>query len=1043
MAGKGVSRRGVLAASGGVGLALAGGASVAKRGPGRVALATGIDVVVTEATNAALTVSPDGGTIAFDVLGILWTIPVGGGPARRLTGDYDDIAQPDWSPDGKRIAFQSYRTGNFHIWSIAPDGTGLTQHTHGAFDHREVRWSPDGRTIAFSSDRGEGRYAIHLLDVASGKVTLFSKGEGQASEPAWSPDGKRMAYVVNGAKIVMAGLDGSAEQVASTRSSADRPQWSELRAPSFAPDGTLAYTRVEASGVTLVVGGKDTIVGEDLYPFRPAWLPGGGCVYGATGHIRAVSASGARSIVPFTLTAPVSTPNYTKRRRDFDSAARKPAIGIASPVLSPDGRSIAFAALNQLWLLPIGGKPAKLTDDRWYKCHPAWSPDGKTLAYSSDRGGTLQLWLRDMANGSTRQLTNLANAAAVSATWSQDGALIAFLTQDGELHTVEVASGAVQKVYDALWEPGRPSFGPGARTIAMAAFKPVSARYREGLSEILTVDRATGEGVYAPVLPGKSLGTRGDDGPVWSPDGKTMAFVFASTLWTVPVDAAGTFTFEPTRINAEVTDAISWSGDSRSILYLSNGKLRLIAAAGGKPRNIPCRLDWANARPAGRTIVRAGKLWDADGPAYRRDMEVLIDGNRIGAVIPKGSVSDANAKLIDGSRLTLMPGLIDMHTHRQMQGYAYGDRMGRLWLAMGVTTTRSPGCPAYHMVEDREALDSGARIGARHYATGEAIDGSRIFYNFMRPVTEPGQMALELSRADALSYDMVKTYVRLPHADQAKVARAAHAMGMHLSSHYHYPALHSGMDCVEHMGATSRNGYSRTITSLGGGYQDVNALFAAARAGRVPTLFNARVLLGEDDGLVRDARIRALYPAWDYAKLEAFARATKDSDRAPMLANLERQVAQIRDMMRRGWHVLSGTDAPIDFSAISLHLNLRGMVRFGISPHDALLSATRHSGEFLGEPIGRIAPGMLADMILVDGDPLKKIDDVAAVRQVIVNGVMHTPESLMAPFATPQASIAPNAMLAPVRAHQHYWWQEASYVESSRAACCAGHSAHV
>ncbi len=1032
----GVNRRDLLAAGGGIGAVLASGAAVADGTPGRVAPATVTDVTVSEATNVALTLSPDGRTIAFDLLGILWTIPVGGGPARRLTGDFDDVAQPDWSPDGQRIAFQAYRTGHFHIWSIAPDGSGMTQHTQGRFDHREVRWSPDGRTIAFASDRSEGRYAIHLLDVASGKVTLFSKGTSQDSEPAWSPNGKRIAYIADGSRLMVANLDGTARQVASA------PASGQLRAPSFAPDGRLAYSRAEASGVTLVIDGKDVIVGEDLYPFRPAWRRDGGFVYGATGHIRKRSASGASSIIPFTLNAPVSTPRYTKKRRDFDSISRKPVIGIASPVLSPDGRQIAFAALNQLWLLPVGGKPVKLTNDAWYKCHPAWSPDGKTLAFSSDASGTLQLWLLDLASGTARQLTNLADAAAVSAAWSQDGRLIAFLDQEGVLHTVEVATGAVQRVYDALWEPGRPSFGPDARTIAVAAFKPASARYREGLSEILTIDRQTGKGAYAPIQPGKSIGTRGDDGPVWSPDGRTMAFAFASTLWIVPVDASGALTDAPKQLNTEVTDAISWSGDSRSILYLSNGKLRLIPATGGKPRTIPCALNWATAKTLGRTIVRPGRLWDADGPDYQRNVEVLIGGNRIAAIIANGTVTDANAKIIEAPRQTLLPGLIDMHTHRQMQGYAYGDRMGRLWLAMGVTATRSPGCPAYHMVEDREALDSGARIGARHYATGEAIDGSRIFYNFMRPVTEPGQMELELSRARALSYDMVKTYVRLSHAEQAKVARAAHAMGMPLSSHYHYPALHSGMDAVEHMGATSRYGYSRTMTWLGGGYQDVNGLFAAAKAGRVPTLFSAHVLLSENDEWLKDARIRTLYPSWDYAKLKARAKLMKDTAPAPALANLERQVRQIRDMMRDGWHVVTGTDAPIDFSGISLHLNLRGMVRFGISPYEALLSATRHSGAFLNEPIGRIASGMLADMILVEGDPLKRIEDAAKVQQVIVNGVAHAPRALMAPFADTQASIAPNDMLPPIHAAHDYWWQEAAYVESSRAACCAGHSAH-
>lgn len=1035
----GLSRREALATSG-IGLLVAGAAgAVAQDKPG-----TGSENVVTveDATNVALTVSPDGKTIAFDLLGILWTVPVTGGPALRLTGDFDDLGQPDWSPDGSRIVFQSYRTGNFHIWSVPATGGALTQHTDGVCDDREPRWSPDGKTIAFSSDRGGGRYAIYLLDVASGKVTPFSTGSTNDSEPCWSPDGKRIAYVAGGTKLIVATLDGAVTEAASVTPSADRFNPSAIMAPSFAPDGSVAYTRVQPGAITLVRGDVNLIVDEDLYPFRPGWLLDGGFIYGATGKIRRMSARGASSVVPFSLTAPVTTPSYTKKVRDFDSTAPRPVAGIAGPALSPDGKKIAFCALNDLWVMPVGGRPKAVVADGFNVCDPAWSPDGKRIAYSTDSGGTLDIHLLDVASGKSRQLTNLPNQAATYSAWSQDGKQIAFLDQEGALHVVDVATGAVRKVYDALWEPGRPSFGPGGKTIAYAAFKPITSRYREGHSEILTVDVATGKGRYAPVAPGKSLGVRGLDGPAWSPDGASMAYVFASTLWVVAVDAAGRFTGAPRQITTEVTDAPSWSGDSQSLLYLSNGKLRIVPASGGVPKTVPCRLEWANVKPKGRTVVKAARMWDAIGADYKTDVAVVVEGNKIAAVLPAAQApTDANAKLVDGAGLTLMPGLVDMHTHRQMAGYGYGDRMGRIWLAMGITATRSPGAPAYHMVEDREAIQSGKRIAARHFGTGEAVDGSRIFYNFMRPVTEPGQMALELERARALDYDMVKTYVRMPHNVQKEVVDASHAMGMHLSSHYHYPALHSGMDCMEHLGATNRYGYSRTISMLGGGYQDVNGLFAGAKAARTPTLFVATALLGLDDELAHDPRIKAMFPPWEYEKLMKRVEAMRGETGKVMLAALERQVAQIKQTMAAGWHIISGTDAPIDLVAISLHLNLRGMTKNGITPHDALLTATRYSGAFLGEPLGTIAPGMLADMILVDGDPLARVEDAANVRHVLSNGFAHTPESLMAPFTAIKPSAVRNQVLPQLAsAHQHYWWQEAEYVESSRAACCAGHS---
>jgi dipeptidyl aminopeptidase/acylaminoacyl peptidase len=362
-------------------------------------------------------------------------------------------------------------------------------------------------------------------------------------------------------------------------------------------------------------------------------------------------------------------------------------VGVGRQDRAADAGRIAFRALNDLYLLTIGGRAQPLTGDRFYKCDPAFSPDGRTLAYSTDKGGKLDIWLRDLASGEARQLTRF-DGAALSSAWSPDGRRIAFLSQDGGLHLADVETGAVRRLYDDLWEPGRPSWSADGRTIAYAAFKPYSARFREGLSEILTVDVATGRGRYAPILPDRSLGVRGDDGPAWSPDGRRFAFVFASRLHVAPVDAAGALTGPPEAINDEVTDAVSWSGDSSRILYLSAGRLRLIPASGGAARTIPHGLTWANARAKGRLVVRAGRLWDGTSPDVRRDVDVIVEGDRIAALAPRGG-GPADARLVDASAHVVGPGLIDMHTHRQMQGYAYGDREGRLWLSLGVTTTPS------------------------------------------------------------------------------------------------------------------------------------------------------------------------------------------------------------------------------------------------------------------------------------------------------------------------------------------------------------------
>ncbi|GLZ31747.1 amidohydrolase [Lentzea sp. NBRC 105346] len=968
-------------------------------------------VRLTEGTNMSAALSPDGTRIAIDLVTAIWVLPASGGTARRLTGELQDATLPSWSPDGKQIVFQSYRDGNYHLWSISAEGGEPRQLTTGRFDHREPVFSPDGTRIAFTSDRG-GSYGVWLLEVATGRLTQLTGTPDDVSAPQWSADGQRILFAVNeNAVDVLTVATGVRERVATA------PAGGRIYGPAFGP-GAVSYTLATLTGADLVLGDKKVTTGEDVFGFAAKWL-GDQPFYTANGKIKRGNAS-----IPFEATVSVASRWYRHRVRDLDSPLPRPVRGIASPVASPDGTQLAFRALNAIHLVPVaGGQPRKITDGAFFDSDPDFAPDGKSIVYSSDRTGVPTLRLRNLASGEDRELAPSGGAQTIPR-FSRDGKKIAFVDQDGAVWVLDVAAGTRQQITPPLFMPGRPTWSPDGTVVALAAVKPFSRRFREGTSQILTVDLKTGELRYTEPMPFRSIATRGDDGPVWSPDGRHLAFVVESVAWVVPVDGAGRFTASPRQVTREVTDSLTWLGSE--LVYLHDGVLRRIGIDGGQPRSIPLKFKWRRRSAPSSLVIHAGAVWDGEAEELRQDVDIVISQGRIEEIRPHRTAD------VDASDLVAMPGLIDAHNHWHLRGRQWGGRQGRLWLSYGITTTRSPGDPVYQMLETREALDSGALVGPRFLATGEAIDGSRVYYNFMRPTLSPEQLGLELERAFSLDYDMIKTYVRLPVALQKETVSKAHRKGVPLSSHYLYPAAAVGMDGMEHVGATNRLGYSHTVSRTGRAYQDVVELFVKSGMSVTTTLFHSHALYPDDMSLVNDERTRVLFPSWEYQRYVASATSTGMWSRH-ILAGWVDMVLRIH---RAGGMVLCGTDTPLDTIGTSLHQNMRAMVAFGFTPREALITATRNPASWLGMSgrIGVLRPGAYADISLVSGSPLADIRAAAAVQKVVAGGVVHTVDSLLAPYRGVRPSSV-SAAVAPLETHPSCWWHEPEW---SVHACC-GH----
>lgn len=1044
-----------------------------------------IQVRISEGTNVAVALSPDESTLALDLLGRIWVMPAGGGAAAPLTDPVGDARQPAWSPDGSRIAFQAYWDGNYHIWSVGADGTGLRQHTRGRFDHREPHWSPDGARLAFSSDRG-GSYDVWVMGVDEGDPERLTDWPGNEYGPAFSPDGREVAFAADGGRPGI-WLTGSAGLPVLPGDSQPRRvaegDGGELNAPSWSADGaTLSFNSVGEGrsrlyAVTVSGGEPRSLTGEeeDVFPFRASWTADGDLFHTGDGRVRWRRGDGSgRRDVAFSATVALDRADYRRRPRDLRAPGPFPVRGIVSPAVSPDGTRVAFSALGDLWLHTIGGNAERLTDDPWIEADPAWSPEGGRLAFASDRDGSLDLHVHDLAAGTTRRVTG--GAAATLPSWSPDGSRIAFVGSAAgtAVQVVDLATGVVETLRAGLNGAGRPSWSPDGTSVLVSALSPYSGRFREGVNRALVVlarplrtadaagvggwralppppvesrPVAGARGIAAsesrpaaergwplpPPTPARpvhrghghthdlpawagghpapaalfttifqtadryldlplhgSVGSRANDGPAWSPDGRHVAYISDGVLWTVAMTPAGETADVPRRLTNEAADDPTWTGDSRFIVYLSDDRLRRIDARTGAAEDITPTFDWTRAAPPASVLVRAGALFDGRSETLRRNVDIVIEDGVITEVAGHDPARTAD-QVVDASDQVVMPGLIEMHTHG---GLADGEAKGRLWLSWGVTATRCPACDGYELTEAKEAGESGRRIAPRIFGTGGTIDGSRIYYPNAPALGASAQVGLQMGRAATLGHDMIKTYVRLSDPMQRRAIAEAHALGIPVSSHELYPAVAYGGDGVEHVRGTSRRGYSTKVSETNGIYADAVDLLAASGMTLTPTVGiygGYGLLAGETPEFFDDPRVDAFFP-------DAAASAPIPPDLELARRMVERMSSLPRRVLEGGGRVIMGTDSPIIPRGLSLHAEMEILVRYGrMRPVDVLRATTSESGDALGyeNRLGVVAPGAFADLIVLDENPLRDIAATRSVRTVILGGAVHTVEELL------------------------------------------------
>ena len=979
-----------------------------------------------EATNMAVALSPDGECWVLSIQGTLFKLPFFGGTATALTDYYQDAREPQFSPDARQVVYQGYADGTWDIYSLTLADGAIKQLTSSPFDDREPVFAPDGASVVFSSDRS-GNYDIWQLDLQSGQLRKLTDASEDDYSPSFFEGGKEIAFVRHLQR------DESELRALNLITQTETPIAREtgvISGVSASPnDDSVAYQLLRRDRVgqahtelKLINSQRQTYTlskaGADIFPFRAAWssienssgrkrASDAGLFAPANGKLQSFSLprppsatrsatrsatqkeqSTSSNVVPFTASLDLNRTPYRRKQRDYGTQS-KPALGIVAPALSHTGSQVAFTALGDLWQWDFStDRLQQLTDDKYAEATPAYSPDDKYIAYVSDRGGTPQLWLHDLADGTHRLLDK--NITGVSfPSWSPDGKHLAYFGElpnnplGGQLMLADLKS-ASSRTVGAPTSPQPLSWSADGEHLAAAVLTPYSRRYREGIYELLIFNTEGKEAARLNLQPHKSpFDVR------LTPDGKGVGYIQGGQLFYQAIDSDFIKVGEPRVISETLADMPAWSGDGKEVLVLAGDELRRFDVATGdalKSSAVP--LDYSRKIARGRWTLRTGQLFNGVDPAYQTNIDVIINDNRIEAMVERSPSSPE--PVIDVSKYAVIPGLFEMHAHMGNPR----EPQGRTWLAYGITSVRDPGSNPYLAKERQEVWDSGRRPGPRTHVTGYLTDGSRVFYPIAESLDDDS-VGRALARTKALQLDFIKTYVRLPDDQQRRIVEFAHDLGIPTSSHELFPAAANGMDHVEHIGGTSRRGYQPKVTSLGYSYADVLELLVQSNMGITATVVLPAwaVIFTEDKDLFETPAFLNFYGDQSVTAYADFARRFGNGAKTYHKANSE----LLRQLVERDALLVTGTDSPFVPYGTGLHAELRLFERAGIQPWQVLRAATAKAAQAAGvaDELGTLMPGKIADLVVIDGDPLQTIKDADNVVLTVKGGRRFSLEDLL------------------------------------------------
>lgn len=979
--------------------------------------------------------SPDGKRVLFtsDRGGTdnLWVIGTDGSDLRPLTSEKDEVVNSGaWSPDGDYVVARKRLTdyssiGTVELWLYhVSGGKGIRVTEKKEIpDANGPTFSPDGRWIVFAARGSRYRYnrnvhagiwQIRAYDRETGNIRPLTDGYGGSGRPQVSPDGKTLSFIRRDRTktlLMLHDLETGRERVLFEGLDRDMQE-------NFANTGT--------------------------YPGY-SWTPDGNeIVISFGGGIHAVRvADGSEGRIPFTA----QVTQHVTRALQFPQDIGRETIRVRMvswPNASPDGRDLIFSALGRLYRMDLPqGTPTPLRAEGPRAYAPAFSPDGRRIAYvtwSDTESG--QVWVMDGLGGRSRPVTDVSGQYA-NPVFSPDGSKLAFLKGSGA--TARGRNLGSELWFDIMWVPARggtPRYVITTRNRGSSRRMPRLSWSPDGSRLFYVEEKGSEEKTRTHLVSVRLDGTDGQDHLkirhaeeiLPSPDGRWVAFTrlhqgFLAALPALgkkPVELSGEGDALPVhRFSREGAGWLSWSPGSDALSWshgpffyrLSLDEVRAAwdrekaqAAAktepgrdeadagendeesGARPDTVEVVLEAPRAGPEGTFALVGARLITMNGDEVIDRGTLIVENDRIAAVGPEGEVTvPPGARVFDVSGSTILPGFVDSHAHMHYNHLdVIPENISPYYanLAYGVTTTHDPSASTYAVFTQSEMVEAGVTLGPRTFSTGFILYGADIAN--MTPIENLEDARRHIRRLKTLGAFTVKSYMQPRREQRQWVIEAAREESVMV-----HPEGGGNLEMDISMVLDGHTGieHSLPVAPL---YRDVVTLFARSRTGYTPTLLVAY------GGLSGEHWFYQHYEVWNDEKLLRFlprGQIDARSRRRPVMAPDDDWhhmdvAAGCKAVVEAGGRVQLGGHGQLQ--GLGVHWELWALTQGGMSSFDALRCATIFGAEYLGLDrwIGSLETGKLADVVVLEGNPLQDILSSNTVRFVVKNGEMYDGDTM-------------------------------------------------